>query len=41
MPLFAVMPLYSIPIMTLAERDGRSVPLGLERMLAEVEARGK
>ncbi|CEH15012.1 Chimaerin and related Rho GTPase activating proteins [Ceraceosorus bombacis] len=36
----AVMPLYNIDLMTLAARDKRSVPLGLERMLAEVEARG-
>ncbi|CAO1629751.1 unnamed protein product [Jaminaea pallidilutea] len=35
-----VMPLFGLDITTLVEREGRPIPLGLQRMLAEVEARG-
>jgi hypothetical protein len=33
-------PFYGVELKILADREGRSVPLGLERMLAVVEARG-
>lgn len=36
-----VQPLYGVDLQVLVEREGRDIPVGLERMLAEVEARGE